>query len=65
VNRSESTARIRREEMRTIFWWTSLEEVKYWENCVDKIILLKWVIKKLYGTAWAAFITLRIGLGTR
>jgi hypothetical protein len=48
--------------MITIFWWESLEEVKCWENRgVGKIIILKWIIKKLFGTAWTVFNRLRIG----
>ena len=48
--------------MITIFWWESLEEVKRWENRgVGKIIILKWIIKKLFGTAWTVFNRLRIG----
>jgi hypothetical protein len=45
----------------TEFWCEILGEIKHFENLsFDKRVILKWVLKKSFGSAWTGLIWLRI-----
>jgi hypothetical protein len=47
--------------VRAVFLWGNLRERSCLKGLdVDEIIILKWILNKLLGTAWAGLIWLRI-----